>query len=69
MDVMPTTALGRVHHAIQIILHKSRPYLKENFEMPIAKTTTDEVQLSTAASALWRIHDSAPDSPRSEALL
>ena len=69
MDGTPVTALGRVHHAIQIILQKSQPYLEENFKDPIAEITTDEVQLSTAASALQRIHDSAPDSQHSKALL
>src|SRR5258706_7186009 len=69
MDMAPETALGRVHRAIQIILQKSRPYLETNFEIPIAETATDEVQLSTVASALRRIHDSAPNSKHSEALL
>jgi len=64
----PATALGRVRQSIGIILHKYRPYLEKNFEKPIGKTTTDKVQLSTVASALRRIHDSAPDSQNSEAL-
>jgi len=68
IDKMPATALGRVRQSIGIILHKSRPYLEKNFVKPIAKMTTDEVQLSTVASALQRIHDSAPDSQHSEAL-
>jgi len=68
LDIAPATALGRVHRAIQIILLKSRPYLEKDFEDPIAQTTMDEVQLSTVASALRRIHDSAPNSPHSEAL-
>ena len=62
------TGLGRVRRSIQIILHKSHPYLEKSFEAPVAKRTTDEVQLSTVASALRRIHDSAPDSQHSEAL-
>ena len=66
--ITPATALGRVRRSIQIILHKSRPYLEQNFEGPVAETTTDEVQLSTVASALQRIHDSAPNSQHSEAL-
>jgi hypothetical protein len=68
MDIMPATTLGRVRRSIQIILQKSRPYLEDNFEASIAKTRLDEVQLSTAASALQRIHDSAPNSQHSEAL-
>ena len=68
MDIMPATPLGRVHRAIQTILLKSRPYLEKNFQYPIAKTTTDEVQLSTVASALRRIHDSAPNSQHNKAL-
>ena len=64
----PATRLGRVRQSIWIILHKSRPYLEEEFEDPVAETTTDEVQLSTVASALQRIHDSAPNSQHSEAL-
>ena len=69
MDIIPVTVLGRLRRAIQIILLKSRPYLEKNFEDPIAKGIEDEVQLSTIASALWRIHDSAPNSQHSEALL
>jgi hypothetical protein len=65
MDITPTTALGRVRRSIQIFLQKSRPYLENNFEYP---TRMDEVQLSTVASALQRIHDSAPNSQYSEAL-
>jgi len=68
IDEMPATALGRVRQSIGIVLDKSRPYPEKNFEKPIADITTDEVQLSTAASALQRIHDSAPDSRHSEAL-
>jgi hypothetical protein len=71
LDITPATALGRVRgsiRSIQIILQKSRPYLEHNFEVPIARTRLDEVQLSTVASALQRIHESAPNSPHSEAL-
>ena len=64
----PTTALGRVCRELQVILQKSRPYLEKAFVEPITAITMDEVQLSTAASALKRIHDSAPDSQYSEAL-
>src|SRR5882757_1864747 len=68
MDIMPVTVLGRLRRAIQIILQKSRPYLEKNFETPIAEKTLDEVHLPMIASALRRIHDSAPDSQHSEAL-
>jgi hypothetical protein len=68
MDMTPATVLGRVRRGIQVILQKSRPYLENDFVEPITAITIDEVQLSTAASALWRIHDSAPDSQHSEAL-
>ena len=68
MDITPATVLGRVRLAIQIILLKSRPYLENNFETPITKTTMDEVQRSTVASALQRIHNSAPHSQHNEAL-
>jgi len=65
---MPATALGCVRQSIRSILHKSRPYQEKYFERPIAKATMDEVQLSTVASALRRIHDSAPNSQHSKAL-
>jgi hypothetical protein len=68
MDMTPATALGRVRQGIQVILQKSRPYLEKHFVEPVTAITMDEVQLSTAASALQRIHDSAPDSQHSEAL-
>ena len=68
MDITPATVLGRVHQSVQIVLQKSRPYLEQKFECPVAETWMDEVQLSTVASALQRIHDSAPDSRQSEAL-
>jgi hypothetical protein len=66
--IAPATGLGRVCRSIRIILHKSRSYEEKNFEDPIARITTDEVHLSTAASALQRLHDSAPNSQHSEAL-
>jgi len=68
MDITPATALGRVRRFIQIFLRKSRPYPEDNFTTPVTETQMDEVQLSTVASALKRIHDSAPDSQHSEAL-
>jgi hypothetical protein len=52
MDTRPTTTRGRLHHGIQVFLQKSRPYLESSFVEPIASTTVDEVQLSTASSAL-----------------
>jgi hypothetical protein len=68
MDIAPATAMGRVRQAILIILHKSAPYLEKSFEDPITKKTLDEVQLSTVASALQRVYQSAPNSQHSEAL-
>jgi len=68
MDTTPTSALDRLRRGIQIFLLKSRPYLERDFVVPISATTMDEVQLSTAASALQRIHDSAPNSQHSEPL-
>jgi hypothetical protein len=68
MDNTPETVLGRVGREIQVTLLKSRPYLEANFVDPISATTVDEVQVSIAASALQRIHESAPDSQHSEAL-
>jgi hypothetical protein len=68
MDMTPATALGRVRRGVQVTLQKSRPYLEKGFVEPVTAITMDEVQLSTAASALQRIHDSAPDSQHSEAL-
>jgi len=67
-DTTPATALGRLRQGIQVFLQKSRPYLERDFVVPISATTMDEIQLSTAASALQRIHDSAPDSQHSEPL-
>ena len=68
MDMAPSTTLGRVRRGIQVILLKSRPYLEKDFVEPITAITVDEIQLFTAASALKRIHDSAPNSPHSLAL-
>ena len=67
-DITPATVLGRVRRSMQIILHKWRPYLEEDLDVPIAEITMDEVILSTVAAALQRIHDSAPNSQHSEAL-
>jgi len=68
MDMAPSTTLGRVRRDIQVILLKSRPFLEKDFVEPITAITLDEVQLSTSASALKRVHDSAPNSQHSEAL-
>jgi hypothetical protein len=68
MDVTPATYLGRVRRSIEVILQKSRPYPAKDFVEPIVATTMDEVQLSMAASALQRIHESVPNSQHSEAL-
>ena len=68
MDTTPETALGRVRRNIRVILQKLRPYVEKGFVEPITTITMDEVQLFTAASALQRIHDSAPNSQHSEAL-
>jgi len=68
MDTTPATALGRVRRDIQIIFRKSRPYLERQFVEPISATTMDQAQLSTADSALQRIHDYAPNSEHSETL-
>jgi hypothetical protein len=68
MDMAPETVLGRVRRRLQVVLQKSRPYLEDDFVEPVTAITMDEVQLSTAASALRRIHDSAPDSQHSEIL-
>jgi hypothetical protein len=68
MDHRPLTARASLYRRIQIFLQKSRPYLENSFVEPITSTTMDEVQLSTAASALQRIHESVPNSQHSEAL-
>ena len=68
MDTAPAAALDRVRRHAQVILQKWRPYLEKGFEEPIAATTVDEVQIYMAASALKRIHESAPNSQHSEAL-
>ena len=66
MDTTPASALGRLHRGTQIFLQKLRPYLEKDFVDPIGATTMDEVQIVTAASALQRIHDNAPNSQHSE---
>ena len=68
MDTTPATTLGRLRRHIHIFLQKLRPYPEFVFQEPISAITIDEVQLSTAASALQRVHDSAPNSQHSEAL-
>jgi len=68
IGITPTTALGRIRRFIQIAFVKSRPFPEKDFAYPIATIRTGEVQLSIAASALRRIHESAPDSQHSEAL-
>jgi len=68
MDTTPATTLGRIRWHIRIFLQKTRPYLENDFVEPISATTLDNIQLSIAASALHRIHESAPDSQHSEAL-
>jgi hypothetical protein len=68
IDIPSVPALDRVRRAILIFIYKSEPYKEKYFEVPIAKEIMDEVQLSTVASALQRIHDSAPNSQHSEAL-
>jgi len=68
MDTTPETTLGRVRRYITLLLQETRPYLENDFVEPISATTVDNVQLSIAASALHRIHESAPDSQHSEAL-
>jgi len=68
MDTTTTTTLGRIRRHINIFLQETRPYLENDFVEPISATTVDNVQLSIAASALHRIHESAPDSQHSEAL-
>jgi len=68
MDTTPATTLGRVRRHIKRLLQETRPYLENDFVEPISATTVDNVQLSIAASALHRIHESAPDSQHSEAL-
>jgi hypothetical protein len=67
-EIASIPAPGRVHRAIMLFFFKLHPYEEKNFEVPVAKEAMDEVQLSTVASALQRIHDSAPNSQHSEAL-
>ena len=68
MDVTPATVLGRLHRHFQIFLLKSRPFQERDFVEPITAATMDEVQLSTASSALQRIHESVPNSQHSKSL-
>ena len=64
----PTTVFARWQQNIRVFLRKYRPYLEENFMRPFEETKMDEFQCLTAASALERIHNSAPDSLQSESL-
>jgi len=68
MDTTPTSVLGRLCRGIQISIQKSRPYVERDIVAPISATAMDEIHLSTASSALQRIHDSAPSSQHSEPL-
>ena len=68
MDTAPATALGRLRRRIQIFLQKWQPYLERHFVEPITATMVDGVQLSTAMSALERIHESVPNSAYGETL-
>ena len=68
MDTSPAVAFSHLRRRLQIFLQKSRPYLERNFVEPITAMTVDEVQLSTAASALQRIHDGVPNSQHSESI-
>ena len=68
LDTIPQTVLGRARRVFQVTFQKTRPHLEKDFAEPISATTVDEIQLSTAASALQRIHDSAPNARQSEAL-
>ena len=65
-DMTSGTYLGRFRLHVQIFFQTTRPYLESDFVEPITATTVDDVQLSTAASALQRIHDSVPNSQHSE---
>ena len=64
-DMTSGTYLGRFRLQVQIFFQTTRPYLESDFVEPITATTVDDVQLSTAASALQRIHDSVPNSQHS----
>ena len=68
-DITPGTALGRFRQGTQIFLQASRPFPEKDFEDPVTPTTMDEIQLSIAASALQRVHDSVPNSQHSESVL
>ena len=66
MDITPVSPFGRLRRHTQVFLQKSRPYLESAFVESIKATTVDDVQLSTTASALRRIHDSVPNAQHSE---
>jgi len=68
MNTTPATTPGRIRRHIKTFLQETRPYLENGLVKPISATTIDNVQLSIAASALHRIHESAPNSQHSEAL-
>ena len=68
MDTTPVTRLGSFGRRIQISLQKFRPYSEKEFENPITAATVDEFQLSTASSALQRIHNSVPNSQHSQSI-
>ena len=69
IDTTPGTVLGRLRRAVQIFLQKSRPFPERDFVNPVTPTTMDEIQQSTAASALQRVHDSVPNSQHSASVL
>ena len=56
------TTLGRFRRQMLFVLYKSRPYRETTFVERVSATTTDEIQISTAASVLRRVHDDAPNS-------
>jgi len=60
--------LARTLELVGITPSKPRRLSEKIFEKSVADIRRDEVQLSVVASALQRIHDSAPDSQHSEAL-
>jgi hypothetical protein len=68
IDQFPGTSLDHFCHCLLIPIHYSRPYSEGNLVKPIGVGTEDEIQHSTAVSALQRIHDNAPDSHHSETL-
>ena len=68
MDTTPATTLGRLRRRVQIFLHKSRPYQESTFASPIDTAPMDEIQVSTAKSALHRLYYYASNSRQSEEL-